>query len=135
MGKYKNYASEALQLLSTKLSDVSEDIYFDIRPDSVDAQKTTFIVINSNNRWNEKNVLQYTLMNINRFYRAKQHNIMPVAKTQEMVDAVLAKLPISQGRYLFNDPFVVRICKSDGLGFGYATIQVRCNVNTTDKFQ
>lgn len=131
---YKNYASEALQLLTSKLEDVAEKVYYDVRPSTVPEQMKTFMVINANNRWVEKNAFQYTLFTVNLFYKARQNNVMPIDKTQEMVDKVLAVLPCNDGRFLFNDPFVLRICKSDGMGFGYATIQIRCNVNTTDKF-
>lgn len=131
---YKNYASEALQILSAKLADVTKNIYFDVRPASVSEQMKDFMVISANNRWVERNVLQYTLINVNLFYRSRQNNVLAIDKTQEMVDKVLAILPYSEDRFLFNDPFVVRICKSDGMGFGYATIQIRCSANTTDKF-
>ena len=132
---YKNYASEALQVLTAQLNGISENVFYDIRPSSVPEQMKSFMTINANNRWNERNVFQYTIMTVNLFYRARQNNVMPIDKCQEMVDKVLAVLPYSEGRFLFNDPYVLRICKSDGMGFGYATVQIRCNVNTTDKFQ
>ena len=134
MGMYKNYSSEALQLLGELLKDLSHNIYYNVRPDAVDERMNDFITVNSNNRWNERGVYQYTLINVNLFCRAKQHNIMPIAKTNKMVNTFLEKLPYNNGRFLFNDPVVVRTCTSDTLGFGYATIQVRCSVNTTDKF-
>lgn len=131
---YKNYASEALQVLQAALKDVAPKIYFDVRPSTVSEQMKSFVVIAANNRWNELNVVQYTLMSVNLFHRVRQGNVLPIDKTQEMVDKVLEKLPFIEGRFKFHDPIVIRICKSDDLGFGYATIQVRCEVNTTDKF-
>lgn len=131
---YKNYAIEALQLLSQKLGGISDNVFFDIRPATVPEQMKDFMTINANNRWVERNAFQYSIMTVNLFYRVRQNNVLPLDKTQAMVDKVLEVLPYSEGRFLFHDPYVLRICKSDGMGFGYATVQIRCQVNTTDKF-
>lgn len=128
------YSADALKELSKAIADVSSNVFPSARPKTVKEQMKSFVVISCPTRWSDKGILQRTTMRIQCFYREKENGVMPVGNVGSMCKKVFEKFPFKSGRFTYSKPVLIHDCASDNLGFGYATIHITLQVNTTDKF-
>ncbi len=129
----KFYIGECLQVICGLLSDVSENVFPDHRPEAKGKQMQDMVVVSLPVTVNDNNVQQDTVIRFELMARNKSTGIANIIRLQQMLDTLTAKFPIVSGRYSFVSPTVV-LKGNDGLGYTVWNVQARLIINTTDNY-
>lgn len=129
----KFYIGECLQVICGLLTDVSENVFSDHRPEAKGKQMQDMVVVSLPVTVNDNNVQQDTVIRFELMARNKSTGIANITRLQQMLDTLTAKFPIVSGRYSFVSPtFVLK--GNDGLGYTVWNVQARLIINTTDNY-
>ena len=129
----KFYIGECLQVICGLLTDVSENVFSDHRPEAKGKQMQDMVVVSLPVTVNDNNVQQDTVIRFELMARNKSTGIANITRLQQMLDTLTAKFPIVSGRYSFVSPTAV-LKGNDGLGYTVWNVQARLIINTTDNY-
>ena len=129
----KFYIGECLQVICGLLTDVSENVFPDHRPEAKGKQMQDMVVVSLPVAINDNNVQQDTVARFELMVRNKSSGIANITRLQRMLDALTAKFPIVSGRYSLVSPSLV-LKGNDGFGYTIWNVQARLIINTTDNY-
>lgn len=132
--KKKFYIGECLQVICGLITDVSENVFPDHRPEAKGKQMQDFVVVSLPVTINDNNVQQDTVIRFELMVRNKSTGIADITRLQTMLDALTSKFPIVSGRYSVFNPNVV-LKGNDGLGYTVWNVQATLIINTTDNYK
>lgn len=127
------HISDVLESICKSLEGITDKVYSGKRPDAVQEQQKSFLVVSVPVGLDDQNAWQRGTLRISIYVRNKANGIENTKKLDAVLNAVAAKFPLVGERYSATNPSVV-LKGYDGVAFDVWHVQCRLIINTTDSY-